>query len=1358
MRNILTGLALAIATVASADVPAPLQGYAYGDVAAPDGSEWENCEALSLNKEQPRAYFFSFRNVESARKVLPEFSDYYKSLDGTWKFRWVNTPDKRVADFYTAGFADAAWDNIAVPGCWNVQGIRKDGTRKYGTPIYCNQPVPFMHTVAVDDWRGGVMRTPPEDWTAYTDRNEVGQYRRTFTLPEGWDGREVYLNFDGVDSFFYLWVNGKYVGFSKNSRNTATFDITSKLNRKGENTLAVEVYRFSDGSFLESQDMFRLPGIIRSVYLTSTPQLRIGDMAVRTTIERNTFGQVTGNVNVLATVRNLSAKSAKGMSIRYEVFPVELYSDATGDESVVAPVTSATFALDKGGADQVTTDFVMTQPRLWSAEQPYRYVLVAQLCDAKGRTIETVSTYFGVRQVEIRHTEGEEDEFGLTGRYFYVNNRPIKLKGVNRHENNLVTGHSITRQQMEDEIMLMKRANINHVRNCHYNDDPYWYIACDKYGIYLEDEANIESHEYYYGKASLSHPLEWRPAHVARNMEMVHAHVNHPSIVIWSLGNEAGPGDNFVAAYDAIKAFDKSRPVQYERNNNIVDMGSNQYPSIPWVQEAVKGHMNIKYPFHISEYAHSMGNALGNFVDYWNAMESTNFFCGGAIWDWVDQALWNYTPEGEAYMAYGGDFGDKPNSGMFCMNGILFPDFTPKPQYAEVKRVHQNVGVKMRDVAAGKVEVFNKNYFTTLDDLVPRVIVTRNGEEVERYDNVIRPRRPVGSREMQVWTLPYDYSKYAADDEGEYYVTLQFLLAADKPWAEAGYVQAEVQLPLKKASAFEALMAQGDAPVLVVTPQEDIVSGDGWNVAFDNATGTISSLSYAGKDIITPGNGPRLSALRAPTDNDIWTFRNWFANGLHDLRHHVTGHKTYRREDGAVVLQYTVESQGLTGAKILGGGLSGQYELTEERPLGPDDMKFVTNQIWTVFPDGSIELQAAIDSNDPAVVLPRLGYEITLPSELSDYTYYGRGPINNFNDRETSQQVGRYKSTVAEQYVPFPKPQSMGNREDVRWNALTGENGAGVMFVATDGTMSASALPWTDLELTFAPHPYQLPESKGTTLHLDHKVLGLGGASCGQGGPLTPDRVFGSPQTFGFIMRPVAEGDDMQQRAQVASAGDHPVLVSRDRLGNVTLASADPSAVLKYRILSNGTTAPTKARKGKRQPVAATYTVPFDMREGGVVEVWDEAVPQLVSTVEFPRIESVPVTVMFASAQEPGYEATALVDGDPNTYWHTTYGVTMALFPHWVDFDCGEPRNIKGFTILPRSGNTYGDVKDWKIELSEDAANWTQVVTGTFDGGKKEKRVMFDKPHRARYLRFTALNSQSGQDYAAAAEFGILAE
>lgn len=1117
-----------IMTLSTTFAQQQLGGFDYSREEAPTGQEWQSPQQLSLNKEQPRAYFFSFSDEESAKKVLPQNSQFWQSLDGKWKFHWSPNPDERPKHFYEPSFPTSSWDDIIVPSCWNVAGIQTDGSLKYGVPIYCNQPVIFKHTVAVDDWKGGVMREPQKDWTTYQHRNEVGSYLRTFTVPDSWKNRQVYINFDGVNSFFYLWVNGQYVGFSKNSRNTATFNIGEYL-RKGENTVAVEVYRNSDGSFLEAQDMFRLPGIFRSVYLTSTPNLQVRDMKIIT----ESIAEDVAVIEVKNFLRNLGKKTVKNHSVFFKIYENKLYSDDIACQVEDASTMSEMFTLEVGANQTITTKIQIKNPKLWSAEAPNRYTLVAEVKDKKGKVIDVVSSYFGVRKVEIKDTRAEDDEFGLAGRYFYVNNKTLKFKGVNRQEIHPSRGSAITCQQMEEEVMLMKRANINHVRNSHYSCNPYWYYLCDKYGIYLEDEANIESHEYYYGEASLSHVPEFRDAHVARVMELVHAHVNHPSIVIWSLGNEAGPGENFVHAYNAIKAYDDSRPVQYERNNDIVDIGSNQYPSIAWTRGAVKGNYNIKYPFHISEYAHSMGNAGGNLEDYWEAIESTNYLCGGAIWDWVDQALYNYDKTtGEKYLAYGGDFGDKPNDGMFCMNGILLPGHEPKPVYYEVKKVYQNIGVKAVDMKKGKIEVFNKNYYTPLTNYQMVWSLWKDGVKIQKDHNFQGPRYILGPRERAIYGIPYNYE--SLDPQSEYFMKVQFVLTKDMPWARKGFVQMEEQLLVKKAERYPSIVVSGSNDAIVLDESKDsaCVRGNGFSVIFDNKTGSIRRLMYGKTMIFDSGNGPTLDAFRAPTDNDNWAYGNWFVHGLHNLRHTALDKNIYIRDDGAVVLIYTVESQAPRAASISGGS-SGRYKITDGREFGPDDFKFTTKQMWTVYADGSIELASHITSNNPDLDLPRLGYVMKTPSSLCNYTYYGRGPWNNYNDRKSAAFVELYKSTVSQQFVNFPKPQSMGNREEVRWCALTDANGNGVQFVSTS-TFSASVLPWSALQMTLAPHPYELPASDGNYLHLDLKVMGLGGNSCGQGGPLPEDRVKAGTHTMGFIIRPASA--DLVSSSKVAPA------------------------------------------------------------------------------------------------------------------------------------------------------------------------------------------------------------------------------
>ena len=1297
---LLTGL---ICSSAWAD--GTLGGYFYNQQAAPTGWEWQSPDSVAVNKQQPHAWFFSFRNVEEARKVLPENSSYWKSLDGLWKFHWAPNPDKRPKDFYRTDYDVSQWDDIKVPMNWNLAGLQKDGNNKYGDPLYSNQRVIFQHSwQPMNDWKGGVMRTPPANWMTYRNRNEVGSYRRTFSVPADWKGQQIYLNFDGVDSFFYLYINGKYVGFSKNSRNLAEFDITPYLNKEGEeNTVAVEVYRHSDGSFLESQDMFRLPGIFRTVALVAKPQVQVRDIKAIPDLDE-TYSHAT--LHISAQLQNLSKKAIKGYTLQYSLYANRLYSD---DNDLMEGVTASTPLVgklnSKGEIVLETTLDAANKVKLWSAEAPYRYTLVGELKDAKGRTVQTFSTIVGFRKVEIKETPAEKDEFGLAGRYYYLNGQPIKLKGVNRHENNTLLGHTATREQMENEIFLMKRGNINHVRNCHYPDAPYWYYLCDKYGIYLEDEANLESHEYYYGKQSLSHVPEFRNAHIARNMEMVHATVNHPSVVIWSLGNEAGPGKTFVDCYNAIKAYDTSRPVQYERNNDIVDMGSNQYPSIAWVQGAVQGKYKLKYPFHISEYAHSMGNACGNLIDYWDAIESTNFFMGGAIWDWVDQALNKQDPvTGQTYWAYGGDFGkdNKPNDGMFCMNGILRPDFSPKAQYYEVKKVYQNVGVKAVDMKQGQIEIFNKNYFEPLKNYQIVWSLYKDGVCISKNQPLQGAKNIVGPREKGFYTLPYDYA--SLDPKSEYFVTVQFLLGKDMPWAAKGYPQMEEQLRVKGADVAAPSIAtvakNGKAVKLSVdkAAKRANINGGNFQVAFDLNTGAIYSLKYGSQDIIKDGNGPKLDAYRAPTDNDagIGYHNAWFKNGLYDLQHVVKNWNYTAKKDGTYQLDFTVESQGKEGCDVNYSNRDRDPESCynfekNKHALTDTDLKFTSRQIYTIYKDGSIEMQSAIGANRSKVILPRIGYSMVLPGELNQYDYYGRGPVNNYNDRKTSQFIGWYHSPVAEQGIMLPKPQAQGNREEVRWCAVTNDSQQGVVFIS-DSTMSASALPWSQQELTLAAHPYQLPKSSGTHLHLDAKVTGLGGASCGQGGPLTPDQVRSTPTTFGFIIRPAMKSE----------------------LGNIVKVSATGREMVK------------------------------------------EMMKKMQQNQQTSGLQ-----IAFASSQEPDEgDAAYLVDGDPSTFWHTMYSITLAKYPHWVDFDAGKQKVIKGFTYLARQdGSLNGCIKDYEIYVSNDNKTWGEpILKGHFEKTAKLQKVMLNKPVKARYFRLRALNEQNGQDYASGSEFTLITE
>lgn len=1317
----------------------PTGGYLFGQAAAPTGNEWQAPGELGYNKLPARALFSSFSSVDEARKVLPEFAKDYLSLDGEWRFHFSKNPDERPKDFFTRGYDDSRWDRLQVPVSWNMAGIQKDGTLKYGVPIYVNQWVIFKYNIEPDDWKKGVMREPPKNYTTYKYRNEVGSFRRSFDIPATWDGKEVYLNFDGVDSFFYLWINGRYVGFSKNSRNTARFDISPYIN-KGKNEIAVEVYRSSDGSFLEAQDMFRLPGIFRNVSVTATPKVHVADVKA---IPAYTDGK--GTVNLNTTLQNLTAKTAKDLHIRWSLYKNRLFAD---DNELVATFEDAkakTTCNSKGQA-AIRQTLTVDNVAAWTAEAPNVYVVVGELMQGK-KVLETISFQTGFRTVEIKDTPASQDEFGLAGRYYYINGKPVKLKGVNRHDTNPLTGKVISREQMEHEIMLMKRANINHIRTSHYPNDPYFYYLCNKYGIYLESEANIESHEYFYGKASLSHVPEFQAAHVDRVMTMAHQLVNNPSIVIWSLGNEAGPGHNFVVAYDSLKAYDASRPVQYERNNDIVDMGSNQYPSIAWTRDAVKGRMGIKYPFHISEYAHSMGNAVGNLVDYWEAMESTNFFMGGAIWDWIDQSMYNYTKEGKRYLAYGGDFGDTPNDGQFVMNGIIFGDEQPKPQYYEVKKVYQYIGTTWKDAKTATLDVFNKNYYT--DDLsgyAMSYVLTADGVAVKKGELDLGS---VPARTHKAITITG--LNEGLDPNKEYLLHIVYRLKEDMPWAKAGYIQAEEQLPVQVAAARPAITTAGKVNMSAVKDNKIVLSGKTFTTTFDLAKGTIYNLQYDGKTIIPDGCGPELNAFRAWVNNDNWAYEGWYANGLNNLQHKCTSYTTHANADGSVSVVCNVESQAPYSYRLEGGNANWKKLIeNKEKPFGKDDFRFTTQVVYTIFPDGSIESESAITSNKPNLTLAKLGYTVRLPKALRLLNYYGRGTVDNYPDRKTGQMIGIYEQQdVEDEFVAFPKPQDTGNHQDTRWLSLAGNGGQdalyGALFVAKD-KMSFSALPWSDNTIAMANHPHELPQSDYTYLHLDMAITGLGGNSCGQGGPLQRDRVMATPHTFGYMIRPMnsVETNDLVSNANVSLNGATPLTIVRDAEGNVTINANGAKGDIFYRL------------NGSKK--AVKYTGPVGLREGGTISAWTKENDWLVASQSFSRIESIPLSVVFASSQESGEgDASHLTDGDPSTYWHTMYSVTVANYPHWVDFDCGGVKTIKGFTYLPRQDSNNGNIKKYSIQVSNDGKTWGKAVAeGEFENNRKEKTVLLTTPVKARFVRLTALSEQSGQDFATGAEFKVL--
>lgn len=1066
---------------------------------APSGLEWENPQSLSYGKNATTSNFWPFGDELDAHGVLPGNSKYVISLNGPWAFNWANTPDSRPQSFYISDYDVSLWDTISVPGNWNVQGLQKNGVAVYGKPIYVNQKVIFQHAVKPDDWRGGVMRTPPQEWTTYIDRNEVGSYRRIFTIPKFWNGRKIFLRFDGVDSFFYLWVNGHYCGFSKNSRSASVFDITPYITN-GENSVSVEVYRNSDGSFLEAQDMFRLPGIFRDVWLYSTPTNYIADLQVRSSLCRKySEGNLEIKTKLVTGIKN------KNLKLCYRLYELPLYTDSVTSSPILEKrVGIGTLKARETYIDSLTLQ--LAHPRLWSAEMPNRYLLTATLENKKNEIIESTAIYIGFRSVELKDVSAEDDEFGIGGRQMLINGHPVKLRGVNRHETDPNVGHAIRPERMEKDVLLMKRANINHVRNSHYPAAPYWYYLCDKYGIYLMDEANIESHEYYYGTSSLSHVAEFRDAHIGRVMDMAIANANHPSVILWSLGNEAGPGLNFKAAYDSLSQYDK-RPINYERNNDYADFGSCQYPSISWVNDAVKGGMEgIKYPFHINEYAHSMGNSMGNLVDYWKAIESNNNFMGAAIWDWVDQGLYFYK-DNKRFVAYGGDFGDVPNDGQFVMNGIMLADLTPKPQYFEIKKVYQPIEVKMIDSSLN-LEIFNKNYFTTLIDYDCVLTLMEDGLPLDTV--VLAGIKEIEPRTRKGFENPW--RNYSFNKEKEYFINVDFITSTDKPWAEKGYIQYAEQIPM--AAAVKKNIPVNSGIKLKIVGNRII--GDNFVIDFDKKTGSIRDWRFNGCTIIPQGHGPRIDAFRALTSNDNWMYKKVYSAGLHNLDYKAYDWKYKLQENGNAQVICKVIAKAPNKAEFVNA--YSNHPSVNEMSDSICDFALTISMIYDITPKGTITINSKIESNDSSQILPRVGFAMELPKNFENIEYYGRGPEENYPDRKTGARVGRYQSTVDQQFVAYSKPQNMANHEDVRWLFVKGKD-CGIR-INSESSYSFTVLGYSEKELVAAPHPENLKQSQYNYLHLDKAVTGLGGNSCGQGAPLKADRVYATPMNFSLTFTP----------------------------------------------------------------------------------------------------------------------------------------------------------------------------------------------------------------------------------------------
>ncbi|MGH7951192.1 MAG: glycoside hydrolase family 2 TIM barrel-domain containing protein [Limisphaerales bacterium] len=1078
---------------------------------APD---WENEQVLQINREPARATFIPFATVAEALNGNFTNSPFYFSLNGTWKFHWVPNPDMRPTNFFETNFDDSNWTNIDVPSCVEMKG--------FGIPIYVSSGYPFK----IDPPR--VTDTPPTNYTSFKARDPVSSYRRDFELPKNWNGRRVFIHFDGVESAFYLWVNGARVGYSQNSRSPAEFELTDFV-KPGANQIAVEVFRWSDGSYLEDQDMWRMSGIFRGVYLYSTAAARIRDFAVRTDLDSNYVNATLEIKPELAAEKNLSLSN---WTIRAQLFgadekPVfknELSHDAA---EILNRDWNAKILNDRtpqrGQPKFAWLDAKIKNPAKWTAETPNLYTLVLTLRDENGNIVEADSCKIGFRKIEIR------------GGQFLVNGRPIRLRGVNRHETDPDTGHTISEARMIQDIKLMKRANINAVRTCHYPDDPRWYDLCDRYGFYVLDEANLEAQG---TRGFLANDSSWAAAFLDRGIALAERDKNHPSVIIWSLGNESGYGPNFAAMSAWLHEFDPTRPVHYEGAQGMtndpptVDIISRFYPRLtnsyvkPDSPENMRWEKILKIaqrtndsrPVLASEYAHAMGNAIGNLQEYWDEIYSNPRMLGGFIWEWCDQGLRKKLPGGTTFIAYGGDFGDHPNLGIFCIKGIVTSDRKIYPKYWEVKKVYQPMAIAPVNLHPGKivVKITNRNSFLNLTNYEARWSVTDSDGKIIQ-SGVLNPIDCAALKSRGI-KIPVKKIRSPKPEE-EFWLRVSFHTKTDSLWAKTGFEIAWQQMKLDwgaqpprllfGAPSRQTFRAENDqinsrsrnakvrrearrtAPEADALPKLKVeqigdavkIAGANFSVAFSRSAGTMTSLNFGGREMLLQTTnkiaGPVLQLFRAPTDNDKgfgkWLARDWKQAGLDQIKRSVDSFEVAQTKLNEVKITIVTTSRAAAGG----------YKL---------------KTIWTIHGDGSMNM-----ANDftpfgklPAT-LPRIGIVLRVSGDFENVRWLGRGPWENYSDRDQSADMGVWPSTVDQQFVPYVRPQENGNKEDAHWLKLTDARGNGLKIAAEENPFAFSALHFTAADLAAAKHDYELKPRPETILSLDAKNCGLGNGSCGPG-------------------------------------------------------------------------------------------------------------------------------------------------------------------------------------------------------------------------------------------------------------------
>ncbi len=1030
--------------------------------------DWENIHVIARNREPAHVPLGAYADAAMAKSCDRAISPFVKSLNGTWKFHLAESPLRAPEGFYTETFDVSGWDDLPVPSNWQLFDY-------WDKPIYTNTHYPFE-------------LSPPN----VPEINPTGCYRRTFTLDAAWAGRQVYIVFESVDSAFYLWVNGIEVGYSQDSRLMAEFDITPYL-REGENTVAVKVLRYCDGTYLEDQDYWQMSGIQRDVYLYAKPVAHLRDFTVRTTFDGDYRDAVLAVAAYITPVDNMTAYRVEGMLFDADGRPV-LAAPAVGEVKGASPMSSVHD--DEKACAKFNQPIVA--PRKWSAEEPYLYTLVLTLRDPNGNAIDFESCRVGFRQIEIKH------------RQVLLNGVRMVVRGVDRHEHHPVRGRALTDDDMRAEIIQMKRLNFNAVRTSHYPDHPRWYDLCDEYGIYLVDECNIETHGV---EGELSRNPEWAQAYLARATRLLLRDKNHPSVLFWSLGNESCYGPHHAAMAAWMRQQDPTRPVQYESGHPgpaISDVMVPMYPELDWVRKVMADPHETR-PLIMCEYAYAKGNASGNFKKFWDLVDAEPSFQGGFIWDWADKALTVTLPDGRKVWGYGGDLGcgydyvKYDESPSMCLNGIVGPDLTPHPGAMEVKQVQAPVAFAASEdqLRAGKVTVKNKYQFLDLSHLTITWEVTEDGAVLQSGS---LPAPAVAAGAQAELSLPFQWP--AAMPGAEYWLNLRVLLARDTPWAPAGHVitWGQFALPIRRALGPVVLTAQAPALALEATTDAVTITGDGLRLVFDRAAGRLATFTAGGQELLIAG--PAEHFFRAPTDND-------FNNGQ------TASYQNMWLDAGLDRLARTV----LTVEAAQPGASSALVRVTALLQGANPDQRIQSELLYHVFGSGDVVVHSTLVISDTFPILPRVGLELVLPGALSHLTWYGRGPFENYVDRKSAAGVGRYTGTVAEQYFPFLMGGECGGKEDVRWATLTDAAGRGLQVIGAPA-FHMDALHYSTHDLAAVKHYYELTPRPEVYLHLDAAHMGLGSDT---GWSLNVhDEYLIKPGTFVYVvrLRPIAPGDD----------------------------------------------------------------------------------------------------------------------------------------------------------------------------------------------------------------------------------------